>query len=101
MLSVETYHIGVLIIIILGLYNIMTSKNIVKAVLIVEMMLAATNLLILQASIRNGQDPMGPAVIITSIVIGAGLSAFLLSLAVKVAREHDTLDLRDLKNLRG
>ena len=101
MLGVEIYHIAILIIMVLGIYNIMTAKNIVKIILILEMMLASTNLLMLQAAIRNGNDPLGQVVVITSIVIGAGLSAFLLSLAVKVSREHGTLDIRRLNNLRG
>ena len=100
MLGIEIYHIAVLIIIILGLYNIMTAKNIVKIILILEMMLTSVNLLLMYSATINGQDPLGYAVVITSIIIGAGLSAFLLSLAIKVGREHGTIDIRKLNNLR-
>lgn len=100
MLGAEVYQIAVLVILILGIYNVMTAKNIVKIILILEMMLTSVNLLLLHASVINGEDPLGSAVIITSIVIGAGLTAFLLSLAIKVGREHGTIDIQKLNSIK-
>ncbi len=96
MLGLNIYHFVVIIIFALGIYNITLSKNIVKTVLIIEMMLGAVNLILFQISRSNGNDPLGQSVLITSIVIGAGLSAFLLSLSVKVYREFNTLDLEEV-----
>ncbi len=96
MLGLNIYHFVVIIIFALGIYNITLSKNIVKTVLIIEMMLGAVNLILFQISRNNGNDPLGQSVLITSIVIGAGLSAFLLSLSVKVYREFNTLDLEEV-----
>ena len=101
MLPTEIYQIAVYAILMLGIYNIMVSRNIVKKILIIEIMLTSVNLLLLHASIIHGSDPLGQAVVITSIVIGAGLSAFLLSLAIKTAREHNTLDIDKLDELRN
>ena len=73
MLSLEVYLISIFVVIVLGLYNIMNSKNIVKIILIIEMMLTAVNLLILFIAQGRDSDPLGQAIVITSIVIGAGL----------------------------
>jgi len=101
MLALNTYHFFVIIIFGLGVYNIMQSKNIVKTVLIIEMMLGAVNLILFQISRNNGDDSLGQATLLTSIVIGAGLSAFLLSLSVKVYREFKTLDLEEVTTQEG
>ena len=100
MLNAIYYHAAVLIVIAFGLYNVMTAKNTVRAILSVEMMLAATNLIFMQASVRNGGDPLGQVVVITSIIIGAGLTAFLLSLAIKAYRETGNIDLQALSELK-
>ncbi len=92
MIGLVTYHIFAIIILGLGIYNIMLSKNIVKGILIIEMMVATANLILFRISLEKGDDGLGRAVIITSIVIGAGLSAFMLSMAVKVYREFGTLN---------
>ncbi len=101
MLDLIIYHVFTIIILGLGIYNLMVSNNIVKSVLIIEMMLGTVNLIIFQASVRNPDSSLGNAVLITSIVIGAGLSAFLLSMCVKVYREFGTLDPAKLNTLRG
>lgn len=101
MLALNAYHFFVIIIFGLGVYNIMQSKNIVKTVLIIEMMLGAVNLILFQISRNNGNDSLGQATLLTSIVIGAGLSAFLLSLSVKVYREFKTLDLEEVTTQEG
>jgi multisubunit Na+/H+ antiporter MnhC subunit len=101
MLDIVYYHIVMLVILSLGIYNLILSKNIVKSVLIIEMMLAATNVIFFQAAVRNGNDSLGQAVVTTSIVIGAGLTAFLLSLCVKAYREFGTLNPDKMKLLRG
>jgi len=101
MLALNIYHFFVIIIFGLGVYNIMQSKNIVKTVLIIEMMLGAVNLILFQISRNNGNDSLGQAALLTSIVIGAGLSAFLLSLSVKVYREFKTLDIEEITTQEG
>ena len=101
MLDLTVYHIFTVVVLGLGIYNVMISKNLVKSVLIVEMMLGSVNLILFQASLRNGNDTLGKTALITSIVIGAGLSAFLLSMCVKVYREFGTLNPEKLRTLRG
>jgi multicomponent Na+:H+ antiporter subunit C len=46
-------------------------------------------------------DPLVQALVLTAIVIGFGLSAFLLTLAYKIHKEVGSDDLNDMRNLRG
>ena len=46
-------------------------------------------------------DPLVQALVLTAIVIGFGLSAFLLTLAYKIHKEVGSDDLSDMRNLRG
>ena len=101
MLSPAIYHVTVLLIFVIGLIGIINSKNLVQIILIIEMMLAGSNLVLLQAATRNGNDPLGHSAVIISTVIGAGLTAFLLAISIKVYRETGTLDINKIRSLRG
>lgn len=100
MLGAQTYHIAILLMIIIGLFSITRSKNIIQVILLIEMMLASVNLLLLQAAARNGEDPLGQVGVIMSTVIGAGLTAFLLALSIKMYRETGTQDISKLQKLK-
>ncbi len=100
MLSAETYHLAVLLVISIGLFGIMKSKNIIQVILLIEMMLAGVNLLLLQAAARNGEDPLGQVGVIMSTVIGAGLTAFLLALSIKMYRETGSQSLEKIQKLK-
>lgn len=42
-------------------------------------------------------DPLAQALVITAIVIGFGITALLLRIALAVEREHGTIDLEELR----
>lgn len=44
-------------------------------------------------------DPLAQALIITAIVIGFGITALLLKIALAVERSHGTCDLEDLRRI--
>ena len=98
-----------------GLY-LLLQRSIIKAVLGLMLMSHGANLLVLTVgSLRKnsvpiiGQaaqewqfaDPLVQALILTAIVIGFGVAAFLLALAIQTHREVGSDDLDDLKKLRG
>ncbi|MQF69078.1 Na+/H+ antiporter subunit C [SAR202 cluster bacterium AD-804-J14_MRT_500m] len=98
-----------------GLY-LLLQRSVIKVVLGLLLLSHGANLLvftvgslqknsvpIIDSSIRDRQfaDPLVQALILTAIVIGFGVTAFLLALAIQTHRAIGSDDLDDLKKLRG
>ena len=104
--------------IVLGLYCIITKYNLVKTVIGMSVMDYGVNLLIISIGYNPGGtapiftageltqasyfvDPIPQALTLTSIVIGACVTAMSLSLVVKLHEDYGTIDTREIRRLRG
>jgi len=101
---------------LVGLYGVITRRNVIKIVLGICIMEYSINLmLILIGYVHDGVapivvrgstetnfvDPLPQAMVLTVIVIGLATTAMLLAIAIRVYRKHGTFDIRDIKNLKG
>jgi multicomponent Na+:H+ antiporter subunit C len=92
---------------LVGLYGIVTSRNLVHAVICLSVVQSSTYILLLAVGFRRGGtapifldvpvgtravDPVVGALTLTDIVVGATVSALLLALAVQIYKHHGTLD---------
>ena len=104
--------------IVLGLYCIVTKYDLLKSVIGLSIMDYGVNLLIITVGFNPGGtapiftageltqasyfvDPIPQALTLTSIVIGACVTAMSLSLVVKLQEEYGTIDTREIRRLRG
>ena len=111
-------YIAAFFLIVLGLYTIVTKYNLVKTVIGLSIMEYGVNLLIVSIGFNPGGtapiftfselnpssffvDPIPQALTLTSIVIGACVTAMSLSLVVKLQEEYGTIDTREIRRLRG
>ena len=102
------YLIFALLLYLLGLYTIASSKNMVKLVMGIEILVAAVNLNFLSfaafttgPSILGPMDPLVQDFVIISICIGGAIAVVAMSLIVKSYRHYGTLDIRELRRLHG
>lgn len=102
------YLIFALLLYLLGLYTMASSKNMVKLVMGIEILVAAVNLnFIALAAFTTGPDVVGPVdplvqnFVIISICIGGAIAVVAMSLIVKSYRHYGTLDIRELRRLHG
>ena len=51
--------------------------------------------------ILNMVDPLPQALVLTSIVIGLGVTALLISIAIRIYEKYGTFDITKLRKLRG
>jgi multicomponent Na+:H+ antiporter subunit C len=101
---------------VIGLYGIATSRNVVHAVLCLSVVQSSTYVLLLSVGYRAHAtapiffdvpphtlvvDPVVQSLVLTDIVVGATVTAVLLSLAVQVYKRSGTLDPDELTSLRG
>lgn len=112
-------YVGAFIIIVLGLYMVVVKKNLLKIVLGLSLIESGTNLLLISfgyreygtapifdsASIEVDKvlfvDPVPQALTLTSIVIGACVTALALSLVIKVYEAYGTINADKVRRLNG
>ena len=107
------------LVIIAGLWGIMTQKNIIRIIIgfsifdtglhIVMVALAYVkgrtapildNTVGIEDAINKIVDPVPQALVLTAIVIGLGVTALMLAFAMKMHKEKRTLDVRNFKDLK-
>jgi len=110
-----------------GVYGLACKRNVIKMIIGLMICEYAVNLfLVLQGyrlggrapilsdpgdSARVGEamaklsassvDPLPQALVLTSIVIGLGVLALMVSLALRLHQKHGTYDLAEIRRLRG
>lgn len=98
---------------IVGVYGVVTSRNLIHLVVCLSVAQSATDILLLEIGYRTGGhapvfvslpphpgptvDAIMQALALTDVVIGAAVSALLLSLAVQVHKRAGTLDPDELR----
>jgi multisubunit Na+/H+ antiporter MnhC subunit len=111
-----TVYILCFILFLTGLYGAITRRNLVKIVISLSVMEFSVFLfLALIGYIEGGSapiidpskpdtlyvDPLPQAMVLTAIVIGLATTAMLMSVIIRIYRKYKTLDIREIKNLRG
>ena len=101
---------------VVGLYGVVTSRNLIHLVVCVSVVQASTYVLLLAIGYRSGAqapifadiprhasvvDPVVQALTITDVVVEATVVALLLALAIQADRRFGTLDPDRLGALRG
>ncbi|MBN2380422.1 NADH-quinone oxidoreductase subunit K [candidate division WOR-3 bacterium] len=113
-----------LVLILIGLYAIITKRNMIKVAVGFALMEYAVNFLFAiigfhkvpgmkiippilmevktTANVLSSySDPVPQALVLTSIVIGLGVTAFMLSLALRIYNRIGSFDLDEIKRLKG
>ena len=116
MMSVN--YVASVFLIVLGLYTILTKKNMIKIVLGMGIVDYGINLLIVSIGFNDGGtapiftiseiakgayfvDPVPQALTLTSIVIGACVDAMALALVIMLFRQYKTANADEIRRLRG
>ncbi len=111
----------------IGLYCVLVKKNMVKIVIGMAVMEYAVNLFLIMLGFRSGGeapiisrtdlagpagqvtdlflsktvDPLPQALVLTSIVIGLGSLALMISVCIRVYEKYGTFDITKIRRLKG
>ncbi|MDA3863479.1 MAG: cation:proton antiporter subunit C [Deltaproteobacteria bacterium] len=109
-------YFGGFSLILTGFYGVLTGKNLIRVILALGIMEAGVNLLLVTTgfkpkaippiivksfktlSLPNFADPLPQALVLTSIVIGFGITALSLALIVKYNEENGTIKMDEVEN---
>jgi multicomponent Na+:H+ antiporter subunit C len=101
---------------LVGMYGIVSSRNLVHLILCLGVVQASTYVLLLAIGYRTGGvapifadipvgtptvDPVVQALTLTDVVVEATVSALLLALALQAEKRFGTVDPDDIRALRG
>jgi multicomponent Na+:H+ antiporter subunit C len=106
------------IILLLGVYAVVAKKNLIKIIIGLLIIEYAVNLMLVLVGYRAGGeapirteaaedaarilvDPLPQALIVTSIVIGLGLTAMVVALCIRLYEKYGTFDVLLIRRLRG
>lgn len=99
----------------LGIYCVITKRNLIKIVIGFSIMEYALYLLFALVGYRKGGlapiitarggtyfvDPLPQALVLTAIVIGLATTALLLAVCVRLYEKYRTFDIRKMRRLKG
>jgi multicomponent Na+:H+ antiporter subunit C len=109
------YYLVAVILFVIGMHTMLTHSNMIKKVIAMNIMDASVFLLFVAVGyvrggrspiIREGVDPLyvNPlpgALMLTGIVVGVSVTAYALSLVVKIYRYYGTVDTDEIVEIRS
>ena len=97
----QLYFVASIIISLVGIYSLLSTRNMVRIVIGIELITTAVNLNFLALGSSGGVvDSLAESMVLTSIVIGAAVAAVALSLIIQAYKHYGTVDIRKLRRLR-
>ncbi len=93
--------IGVIGLLGVGLYSLLITRNLIKLVVALQIMVKSAVLGLVAAGYISGQVQLGQSLAVTVIVADTVVAVIGLALAVQIRRQLGTLDVNDLSKLRG
>jgi multisubunit Na+/H+ antiporter MnhC subunit len=103
-----------------GLYGVMVKRNLIKIIISLVIMESAVNLFLVMIGYRRGGiapimdktmsaesfvratvDPVPQALVLTSIVIGLGVTAMTVAIAMRLYERYGTYDVKEIRKLKG
>jgi len=109
-----------MVLLAVGIYAIAVKKNLIKIIIGVVITEYAVNLFLILVGYRNNGiapilypdmnqaeftrravDPLPQALILTSIVIGLGVIALMVAMAIRLYEKYGTFDASEIRRLKG
>ena len=92
---------GVMALLCLGFYGLLITRNLIKVVMVLQILIKAAILALVLAGKLGGNTGLGQSTAATVIVADTIVAVVGLALAVQVRRRFGTLDVPKISTLRG
>jgi multicomponent Na+:H+ antiporter subunit C len=111
-----TLYLLCLILFCIGLYGVLRKRNLVKIIIGLGIIEYSMNLFFVLLGYRFGGrapilsqnekilnmvDPLPQALVLTSIVIGLGITALVIAIAIRLYERYGTFDITKIRRLKG
>lgn len=95
------FTIVVILLMICGLYCLLITTNLIRALIGLELLTKAVTLFIILAGYVTGRTGLAQAMAITLIVIEVVVMAVAAGVIISVYRLNNSLDVKLLRNIKG
>jgi multisubunit Na+/H+ antiporter MnhC subunit len=95
------YMMFVIILIFLGIYCLLTMKNIIKLLIGIEVFSKGISLAIISTGFVKNNILLAQSIMITFIVIEVVVVAVALGIIINIYKHTGSLDIRKITNLKG
>ena len=85
----------------IGLYALMAARNLIKVIIMLQVLVKAVILAFVLAGRTSGQMGLGQSMATTIIVADTVVAVIGLALVIQIRRRLGTLDVKQLAQLRG
>lgn len=92
---------GVIALLGVGFYGLLITRNLIKVVMVLQILIKAAILALVLAGKLSGNLGLGQATAATVLVADTVVAVVGLALAVQVRRRFGTLDVPKISSLRG
>jgi NADH-quinone oxidoreductase subunit K len=92
---------GVLGLLGVGFYGLLVSRNLIKVVVTLQILVKGALLALIAAGTANGQINLSQSLVITVIVADTIVAVIGTALAVQIRRRTGSLDIQEISKLRG
>ncbi|MFH1221229.1 MAG: sodium:proton antiporter [Candidatus Eisenbacteria bacterium] len=109
-----------LMLFMVGLYGVMVKRNLIKIIIGLVVLENSVNLFLVMIGYRlkgiapimdttippdtfarSSVDPIPQALVLTAIVIGVGVTAMTVAIAMRLYERYGTYDIQEIRRLRG
>lgn len=97
----KLYLITAPILFVIGIYAIMATRNIIAMIIGLEIMTKGVTILLAAAGYFNGKPHLVEPLIITMIVVEVVVLTVSAGYIINIAKKHNSLDVKNIKNLKG
>ncbi|MFA5858749.1 MAG: NADH-quinone oxidoreductase subunit K [Elusimicrobiota bacterium] len=97
----QWYGIFIVLLFVVGLYCIITTTNLIRLLIGIEILIKAVTLLFALAGWLTGNTALSQVLIITLIVVEVVIMVVAGGLIVNVYRHTKSIESRGIKNLKG
>lgn len=97
----SVFSVFIALLFISGLYCLLVTRNMIRAIIGLELLIKAVSLLMIVAGHVSGKSALTEAFVITIIVVEVVVTAVAGGIALRVFRHNGNLDTGDLTKLRG
>lgn len=118
MISVE--YVASFLLVVIGLWGMLNNTHVIKILVSLSVIEGGVNLFLVSLGYMHGPgqsiptapiytgfrggvmvSPLPQALVVTSIVIGVSIISLALAISIKVYEHYGTLDVREIRRLRG
>lgn len=93
--------IGVMGLVGVGVYGLLISRNLIKVIVALQILVKGAMLAMIAAGAASGRVNLGQSLAVTVIVADTVVAVIGLALAIQIKRRVGTLDVKDLGTLKN